>query len=83
MTIQIAVRLPEELVRYLDAAVTEGRASSRADVVTQALNRERRREAAERDLAIVLNKPDTDLAGLASFVNSSAAIQVEQSAALD
>jgi Arc/MetJ-type ribon-helix-helix transcriptional regulator len=83
MSIQIAVRLPESLVRYLDPAVAEGRASSRADVVAHALMRERRRETAERDLAILLRQPDRDLDALASFVNSTAAFRAEQSTALD
>jgi Arc/MetJ-type ribon-helix-helix transcriptional regulator len=54
MTIQIALRLPEETVAYLDSQVKLGRAKSRADIVDRALARERRRESAEKDLEIIL-----------------------------
>jgi Arc/MetJ-type ribon-helix-helix transcriptional regulator len=37
---QIAVRLPDDLVRFLDDRVSDGRATSRADVVARALKRE-------------------------------------------
>jgi Arc/MetJ-type ribon-helix-helix transcriptional regulator len=50
---QIAVRLPEDLVDFIDQLVASGRASSRAAVVSQALRRERRREVAARDAAIL------------------------------
>lgn len=49
MSTQIAVRLPDELVEYLDATVRSGGGRSRADVVTRALARERRREIALRE----------------------------------
>jgi Arc/MetJ-type ribon-helix-helix transcriptional regulator len=51
MTTQIAVRLPDEVVAFLDRAVTEGRAPSRAALVSSALEREMRRQAAEADSA--------------------------------
>jgi Arc/MetJ-type ribon-helix-helix transcriptional regulator len=50
---QIAVRLPEELVEFIDHLVAEGRAPSRAAVVSRALQRERRREIAARDATIL------------------------------
>jgi Arc/MetJ-type ribon-helix-helix transcriptional regulator len=50
---QIAVRLPEELVEFIDRLVADGRAPSRAAVVSRALHRERRREIAARDAAIL------------------------------
>ena len=50
MSKQIAVRLPEELVEFVDATVSAGKARSRAAVVTRALERERRRAAAARDV---------------------------------
>jgi antitoxin MazE3 len=53
MSTQIAVRLPEELVEFIDRLVSDGRAPSRAAVVSQALQRERRRELAARDVAIL------------------------------
>jgi Arc/MetJ-type ribon-helix-helix transcriptional regulator len=67
MSKQIAVRLPEELVAFLDAVVDEGRAASRADIVWRALEHERRRIIVERDIEIlhqVADQPD-DLAELA------------------
>ncbi|MGY1680646.1 ribbon-helix-helix domain-containing protein [Geodermatophilus sp. SYSU D01176] len=66
---QIAVRLPEELVEFIDRLVSEGRAPSRAAVVTQALQRERRREIAARDAAILAAAAkDDDLDELAEHV---------------
>lgn len=53
MSTQIAVRLPEELVEFIDRLVADGRAASRAAVVSRALHRERRRELAARDAAIL------------------------------
>jgi Arc/MetJ-type ribon-helix-helix transcriptional regulator len=50
---QIAVRLPEELVEFIDQLVSDGRATSRAAVVSRALHRELRREVAARDAAIL------------------------------
>jgi Arc/MetJ-type ribon-helix-helix transcriptional regulator len=52
MTTQIAVRLPDEIVAYLDRQVASGDAPSRAAVVARALERERRRDIAERDARI-------------------------------
>lgn len=40
MTTQIAARLPDEMVEFLDSLVVEGRVSSRAAAVTSALERE-------------------------------------------
>jgi Arc/MetJ-type ribon-helix-helix transcriptional regulator len=53
VTTQIAVRLPDELVAFIDRLVAEGRAPSRAAVVSGAIQRERRRELAARDAAIL------------------------------
>ena len=65
MSTQIAVRLPEELVEFIDRLVSEGRAPSRAAVVSQALQRERRREVAARDAAILAAAAEDDLDALA------------------
>ncbi|HUA49709.1 MAG TPA: YlcI/YnfO family protein [Solirubrobacteraceae bacterium] len=68
MTKQIAVRLPDELVAFVDAVVESGRQPSRAAVVTRSLERERRRLAAERDAEILIaSGPDPELAGLAEY----------------
>ena len=53
MNQQVTVRLPEELVAFMDRQVHEGRAASRAAVVAAAIERERRREIGERDAAIL------------------------------
>lgn len=50
MTTQIAVRLPDELVRYVDAQVADGAASSRADLIARVLAREERRQRALADI---------------------------------
>ncbi|XVX20731.1 hypothetical protein ACQP1U_02265 [Actinomycetota bacterium] len=49
MSIQIAVRLPDDVVGFLDRAVAAGQAPSRAALVTSALEREMRRMLAEAD----------------------------------
>ena len=66
MSKQIAVRLPDDLVDFVDEIVDSGTERSRAAVVTRALERERRRELAERDARILARTgPDPELAGLA------------------
>ncbi len=70
MSTQIAVRLSEELVEFIDRLVSDGRAASRAAVVSRALQRELRREAAARDAAILAGqgREDDDLDRLAEHV---------------
>ena len=63
MSIQIAVRLPNELVHAVDEVVSRGEASSRADLVTRALRRELRRQRAIADL----DRLGDDDAELAAF----------------
>jgi Arc/MetJ-type ribon-helix-helix transcriptional regulator len=58
MSRQIAVRLPEDIVDFVDALVSEGKANSRAVVVNRALERERRRAVAARDVAILAQTGD-------------------------
>ncbi|ADB31982.1 hypothetical protein Kfla_2917 [Kribbella flavida DSM 17836] len=67
MSKQITVRLPDELVEFMDQLVDANKASSRASVVARAMERERRRELAARDLALLAahGEPD-DLDGLAA-----------------
>jgi Arc/MetJ-type ribon-helix-helix transcriptional regulator len=66
MSKQIAVRLPDELVDFVDEIVSSGAGRSRAAVVTVALERERRRAVAARDAQILARTgPDPELAGLA------------------
>jgi len=68
MSTQIAVRLPDEMVDYLDQLVAEGKATSRASVVEQALAREIRRHIAARDAVILAGLgPDQDMESLAAY----------------
>ena len=53
MSTQIAVRLPDEMVAFLDRSVATGRAPSRAALVASAVEREMRRLAAEQDAEIL------------------------------
>jgi Arc/MetJ-type ribon-helix-helix transcriptional regulator len=70
MTRQIAVRLPDDVVDFIDQLVETGRAKSRAAVVARAVDRERRREIAARDAAILAQVgPDADLDRLAEFAS--------------
>lgn len=66
MSKQIAVRLPDDIVEFVDGQVREGNARSRAGVVTRARQRERRRAVAPRDAAILAaTGPDPDMDELA------------------
>jgi Arc/MetJ-type ribon-helix-helix transcriptional regulator len=68
MSTQITVRLPDGLVAFVDDLVSHGDATSRAAVVSRALERERRRKVAERDAAILAGAgTDTDLDSLAEY----------------
>jgi Arc/MetJ-type ribon-helix-helix transcriptional regulator len=60
MSTQIAVRLPDEMVAFLDRTVATGRAPSRAALVASALEREMRRLAAERDAQILRSQGTAD-----------------------
>ncbi len=60
MTTQIAVRLPDEMVAFLDRAVAQGKAASRAALVSSALESEMRRQAAEADAAILRRQGAAD-----------------------
>lgn len=69
MSKQIAVRLPEDIVEFVDGLVRDGKAGSRAIVVTRALERERRRSIAARDAIILAGAgPDADMDSLADHV---------------
>lgn len=66
MSKQIAVRLPDELVAFIDGVVESGSERSRAAVVTRALERERRRLIAARDADVLAKAgPDHELDALA------------------
>ncbi len=72
MTTQIAVRLPDELVEFLDRTVASGQATSRAAVVTSALEREMRRRLAEEDVRTLGRRgTEDDLDDLVSWTGAN------------
>ena len=60
VTIQIAIRLPDDMVAFLDKSVAAGNAPSRAALVARAVEREMRRQVAEHDAAILRRRGTTD-----------------------
>lgn len=63
MSTQIAVRLPEELVQYIDDLVERRIVKSRADFVAKAIAREQRHRGALADVEVLKrlgNDPDLD-----------------------
>jgi len=72
MSRQLTVRLPDELVEFIDQRVKQGEASSRAGVVAAAVDKERRRDIAARDAAILARAAGgDDLDDLAAFAAGS------------
>jgi Arc/MetJ-type ribon-helix-helix transcriptional regulator len=70
MSTQITIRLPEDLVEFVDAQVVAGLATSRADLVAKLLRRQVARARAVADLEIIRahdGVPYPDLAGLAEL----------------
>jgi Arc/MetJ-type ribon-helix-helix transcriptional regulator len=68
MSKQIAVRLPDDLVDFVDKVVESGTERSRATFVARALERERRRLMAARDAEILAGAgSDPDLHRLAEY----------------
>ncbi len=70
MTKQIAVRLPDDLVDFLDSLVTEGRFDSRAAVIAREIKRLKRRVEAEADAEIYRREGDDP--DLLAFVRHAA-----------
>lgn len=63
MSTQIAVRLPDEVVDYIDGLVGQHIVKSRAEFIAKAIARERRHRGTEADIEIlkrVGNDPDLD-----------------------
>ena len=72
MSKQIAVRLDDDLVEFVDGIVGSGGQPSRAAVVARALERERRRMVALRDAEILAaSGPDPELVGLAEYATGT------------
>lgn len=68
MSKQIAVRLPDEIVAFVDKVVASGSERSRAAVALRALERERRRAIASRDAELRARRhSDPELAELAAY----------------
>ena len=73
---QISLRLPDDLVEFLDRSVSTGAAGSRADLVSVALEREKRRQAALVDAAIVnAEGPQDDLDSLVEWTAHHASFE--------
>lgn len=69
MSKQIAVRLPDEVVEFIDQQVRDHDVPSRAAFVQKALERERRRLIAARDAAVLsqLSGDSDGFDGLAAY----------------
>ncbi len=78
MSIQIAVRLPDQLVNSLDELVDSGAARSRASVIERALHRELRYQRMLQEVEILNSGmgTDVDLDALAQF-SSNVALDVD------
>jgi Arc/MetJ-type ribon-helix-helix transcriptional regulator len=67
---QIAVRLADELVAYVDEAVAAGRVKSRAELVARLIARDARRQRAEEDLQRLIKRGALVDAELFAIVDS-------------
>jgi Arc/MetJ-type ribon-helix-helix transcriptional regulator len=73
MSVQMTVRIPDALAKYVDDRVKSGGAASRAELIARALEELMRREEREREIALVdeLNSRNEslypDLDGLAEW----------------
>lgn len=74
MSTQIAVRLPDAQVAFLDREVSQGHASSRAELVSKALRRMERERIAVRDLEVIIasgGNPYSELEGMLEKLSAS------------
>lgn len=60
MSVQMTIRVDDELAAFVDQAAAAGE-GSRADVINRAIKREVRRRAAERDAQIYASSTDPEL----------------------
>jgi Arc/MetJ-type ribon-helix-helix transcriptional regulator len=60
MTVQMTIRVDDDLAAFIDQAAKAGE-GSRADVINRAIKREMRRRAAQRDALIYASSSDLDL----------------------
>jgi len=74
MSTQIAVRLPDAQVAFLDREISQGHAHSRAELVSRALRRMERERIAARDLQIIIasgGNPYSELEGMLETIVTS------------
>jgi len=70
MSKQIAIRLPDELVDFIDELVASGRFESRAAVITREVKRMQRRLVAEKDAEIYrTHGEDPELAAIVTYMS--------------
>lgn len=68
MSTQIAVRLPDELVVYIDELIAQHLVKSRAEFVAKAVARERRHRTAMADVDVLRRVgSDSELDALAAY----------------
>lgn len=77
MSTQIAVRLPDELVAYVDSAVASGRVKSRAELVSRLIARDARRQRAEDDLQLLIKAGALDDLTALAMVKATSATPIE------
>lgn len=76
MSTQIAVRLPDEMVAFLDRTVATGKAPSRTALVAAAVEREMRRQAAEQDVQVLrAHGPADDLDDLVHWTSTHVEVE--------
>ena len=77
MSTQIAVRLPDELVAYVDSAVASGRVKSRAELVSRLIARDARRQRAEDDLQLLIKAGALEDLDALAMVKATSATPIE------
>jgi Arc/MetJ-type ribon-helix-helix transcriptional regulator len=77
MSTQIAVRLPDELVAYVDQAVAAGRVKSRAELVSRLIARDARRQRAEEDLQRLIDAGALDDADALAMAKATSTTSIE------
>jgi len=77
MSTQIAVRLPDELVAYVDQAVASGRVRSRAELVSRLISRDARRQRAEEDLQRLIEAGALDDPEALAMARATAATPID------
>jgi len=77
MSTQIAVRLPDELVAYVDSAVASGRVKSRAELVSRLIARDARRQRAEDDLQLLIKAGALEDLDTLAMVKATSATPIE------